>query len=179
MIDEASVAELLRVRDGRLFHREGQELEFKEQFNLAGLADYFRDFAAFANNRGGLLIFGVKDAPRVPNGLSVVSLEQFNKIDPEKITGFLLEIFSADIRWEQASFCIDGKNFGVFKIHEATTKPIIARKNEGRDLQIKNGEIYYRYGGRTQIIQYAELQNIIEHRVEQNNRQWLDLILNP
>lgn len=176
MIDEATIRELLRLKDGRLFHREGQELEFKEQFSLAGLADYFRDFAAFANNRGGLLVFGVKDAPRVPNGLSAGALEQFDRIDPERITGLLLELFSADIRWEQATFEIDGKNFGVFQIHEATTKPIIAKKNDGRDQQIKNGEIYYRYGGRTQIIQYAELQNIIDRRVEQNNRQWLDLM---
>lgn len=62
MIDELHVEELLRKKGEYLFHREGQELEFKEQFNLAGLADYFRDVAAFANNRGGYLIFGVKDS---------------------------------------------------------------------------------------------------------------------
>jgi predicted HTH transcriptional regulator len=54
------------MQDKYLYHREGQELEFKEQFNLAGLVDYFRDFAAFANNRGRYLIFGVKDSPRIP-----------------------------------------------------------------------------------------------------------------
>lgn len=70
MIDDDHIKELLRVKDKYLYHREGQELEFKEQFNLAGLADYFRDFAAFANNRGGYLIFGVKDSPRIPVGLS-------------------------------------------------------------------------------------------------------------
>ncbi len=90
MIDEAHVRELLRLKDGRLYHREGQELECKQQFNLAGLADYFRDFAAFANNRGGYLIFGVKDAPRVHIGLSGSSKSQFDKVDPEKITGYLL-----------------------------------------------------------------------------------------
>lgn len=176
MIDEVQLKELLKVKDGHLFRREGQELEFKEQFNLSGLADYFKDFAAFGNNRGGLLIFGVKDAPRLPTGLSATSLEHFKKIDPEKITGFLLDIFSADIRWEQADFEVNGKHFGVFQIMESSTKPIIAKKDEGKDQQIKNGEIYYRYGGRTQKIQYAELQNIIDHRVEQNNRQWLDLM---
>lgn len=176
MINEEDLKELLKVKDGHLFRREGQELEFKEQFSLAGLADYFRDFAAFSNNRGGLLVFGVKDAPRVPTGLSDQSLQQFNRIDPEKITGYLLDIFSADIRWDQATFTIDGKNFGVFKIEEARIKPIIAKKDEGKDQTIKNGEIYYRYGGRTQKIQYAELQNIIDRRVEQNNRQWLDLV---
>jgi Putative DNA-binding domain len=176
MIDENKIIELLKVKDGHLFRREGQELEFKEQFNLSGLADYFKDFSAFANNRGGLLIFGVKDSPRLPTGLSSVSLSQFNKIDPERISGYLLEIFSADIRWEQAVFKFDGKSFGVFEIREAATKPIIAKKDEGKDQQIKNGEIYYRYGGRTQKIQYAELQNIIEHRVGKNNHDWLDLM---
>lgn len=176
MISELQLKELLRVKDGHLFRREGQELEFKEQFNLSGLADYFRDFAAFANNRGGLLIFGVKDTPRLPTGLSKNSLEHFNKVDPEKITGFLLEVFSSDIRWEQATFQLNENYFGVFQIEESISKPVIAKKDEGKDQCIKNGEIYYRYGGRTQKIQYAELQNIIERRVEQNNRQWLDLM---
>jgi hypothetical protein len=75
MIDETHVRELLRIKGQNLFHREGQELEFKEQFNLAGLADYFRDFAAFANNKGGYLVFGVKDSPRIPIGLAPSSLE--------------------------------------------------------------------------------------------------------
>lgn len=55
MIKEEEIKNLLRINDGRLYHREGQELEFKEQFNLAGLAEYFRDFAAFSNNRGATL----------------------------------------------------------------------------------------------------------------------------
>lgn len=44
--------------DNTLYHRENSTLEFKEQFNFAGLADYLKDFAAFANNNGGYLIFG-------------------------------------------------------------------------------------------------------------------------
>ena len=176
MIDKKVIEELVKIKGSTLFHREGQELEFKEQFNLAGLADYFRDFAAFSNNRGGYLVFGIKDAPRTRAGLSAASVEQFEKIDPEKITGYLLEIFSADIRWEQALFDIGGVSIGVFKIYEADVKPVIAKKDEGKDQIIKNGEIYYRYGGRTQKIQAAELENIINKRVEQNNSQWLDLM---
>jgi hypothetical protein len=176
MIDEATIVELLRRKGDYLFHREGQEVEFKEQFNLAGLADYFRDFAAFANNRGGYLIFGVKDSPRIPEGLKPTSLDQFDKIDPQKITGYLLEIFSSDIRWEQATISLYGQHFGVFRIFEAQTKPVIAKKDEGKDQAIKSGEIYFRYGGRTQKILFAELENIINRRVEQNNDQWLDLM---
>lgn len=176
MIVEAHVLELLKLQDEKLFHREGQELEFKEQFSLAALADYFRDFAAFANNRGGHLIFGVKDKPRSLIGLSDKSIEQFEKIDPEKITGYLLELFSSEIRWEQATIKVDEMVFGVFRIHAANVKPVIARKDEGKDQTIKNGEIYYRYGGRTQKIQSAELESIISQRVAQNNQYWLDLM---
>jgi len=175
-IDEEQVMEFLRKKGSYLYHREGQELEFKVQFNLAGLADYFRDFAAFANNRGGHLIFGVQDSPRVPTGLSDTALEQFNKIDPERISGFLMEIFSSDIRWDQAIVERYSKSFGVFEIHEASTKPVIAKKNEGKDQVIRNGEIYYRYGGRTQLIRHAELENIIAARIAENNRQWQALV---
>jgi len=175
-MDEEVIKEHLKTKGKYLYHREGQELEFKEQFNLAGLANYFKDFAAFANNRGGYLIFGVKDSPRTLVGLSNSSLSQFNKIDPEIITGYILEIFSADILWEQAIIDLGRKKYGVFRVFKAHTKPIIAKKDEGRDNTIKNGEIYYRYGGRTQKIQYAELENIINDRVEKNNRQWLDLM---
>lgn len=175
-INENQIKEFLRVKGAYLFHRETQELEFKEQFNFAGLADYFRDFAAFANNRGGFLIFGVQDSPRIPSGLSQSSLDQFLKLDPEKITGFLLDIFSADIHWSSKIVSFEGKYFAVIKVSEAVAKPIIAKKDEGRDQIIKNGEIYYRYGGRTQKIQFAELENIINKRIEKNNKQWLDLM---
>jgi hypothetical protein len=177
MIEKSEIEEILRVTDsGYLFRKEGQELEFKEQFNFSSLADYFRDFAAFSNNKGGYLVFGVEDSPRIPSGLSANAIDQFDKIDPEKITGFLLNIFSGNINWEQAIFKVNDKNFGVFRIYKASTKPIIAKKDEGKDQIIKNGEIYFRYGGRTQKIQFPELEVIINKRVEQNNSQWLDLM---
>ncbi len=64
-IDRYIIEQILETRpDGTLYHRESQTLEYKESFNFAGLAEYFRDFAAFANNKGGYLIFGIKDKPR-------------------------------------------------------------------------------------------------------------------
>lgn len=92
----------------------------------------------------------------------------------KKITGFLLEDFSGNITWEHQVIEIDGLSFGVFFIEEADTKPIICKKDEADT--IKNGEIYFRYGGRTQKIQYPELEAIITHRVEKQNSQWIDLV---
>lgn len=170
------IAKILRVReDGTLYHRESQTLEFKESYNFAGLAEYFRDFAAFANNKGGYLIFGIKDRPRRERiGLNDNAIKQLEKLDPEKITGFLLEDFSGNIDWCFDVVTIDDLKYGVFYVEESTAKPIICKKDEGNI--IKNGEIYFRYGGRTQKIQYAELEAIINHRIEKQNAQWMDLI---
>lgn len=175
-MDKNRIINILKIKKQYLYHREGQELEFKEQYNFAGLAEYIRDFAGFANNRGGYIIFGIKNTPHIPVGLNTKSLTQFDKIDPEKISGFLLDLFSPNIQWEQTVIEYNGMNFGVFYVYEAQTKPVIAKKDEGKDQIIKNGEVYYRYGGRTQKIQYAELENIISRRIDQNNSQWLDLM---
>ncbi len=176
MISQEDIEKLLTVRpDGILYHRESQTLEFKESFNFAGLAEYFRDFSAFANNQGGFLIFGIKDRPRRELiGLNQNSADQLNKLDPEKISGYLLDDFAGNIEWETDVFTINNLSFGVFCIYEAKTKPIICKKDEANIL--KNGEIYFRYGGRTQKIQYAELEAIINHRIEKQNSQWIDLV---
>lgn len=169
------ISELLRLReDGNLHHRESQTLEFKESFNFAGLAEYFRDFAAFANNKGGWLIFGVKDRPkRELVGLNDKASEQLDKFDPEKISGYLLDLFSGNLSWVHDVVEVSKMKFGVFYVQEANVKPIICKKDEG---ELKNGEIYFRYGGRTQKIQYAELEAIINHRIERQNQEWIDLV---
>lgn len=169
------IEEILETReDGKLNHREGQTLEFKENFNFNGLAEYLRDFAAFANNRGGYLVFGVKDRPRRPMGLTARSKDQFDKIDPEMITGFLLADFTGHISWEHDVVNVDGKDFAYFYVAEATVKPIICKRDEGQTL--RDGDIYFRYGGRTQRIRFSELEAIINHRIEKQNNQWVDLV---
>jgi len=177
-LNEEIISELLKVKeDGNLYHRESQTLEFKESFNFAGLAEYLKDFAAFANNKGGYIIFGVKDRPnRELSGLRDRAFEQFDKLDPERISGYILDIFSSNIFWTHDVFTSRNLKFGAFYVYEAKTKPIICKKDEGKDQTLKNGEIYYRYGGRTQKIQFAELEDIITKRINQNNSSWMDLM---
>jgi hypothetical protein len=69
---------------------------------------------------------------------------------------------------------IEGKCFGYFYVAEASVKPIICKKDEGQTL--RDGDIYFRYGGRTQRIRYSELEAIINHRIEKQNSQWVDLV---
>lgn len=177
-LNKAVIEQILKVKeDGILYRRESQYLEFKESFNLAGLADYFRDFAAFSNNKGGYLVFGVKDRPRRELiGLSAKLAESFDKLDPEQISGYLLDIFSNNISWEYEIYKINNMKFAAFYVDESSQKPIICKKDEGKDQNLKNGEIYFRYGGRTQKIQFAELESIINKRIEKNNKEWIDLV---
>ena len=175
-INKKYILDILCLNGNTIEDRESEELEFKEQFSLSALHDYYRSFAGFANNKGGYLMFGVKDSPRIPAGLTEKSHDQFKKIDPQRITQDLLEIFSANIQWTQTEVVDDGKTYGVFKILESSRKPIIAKKNYGKNQSIKAGEIYYRYAGRTQKIQYAELEAIVQLRIEKNINQWMDLM---
>ena len=175
IVDEY-INEILSLNEDALDDRESEELEFKEQFSLSGLSDYYKSFAGFANNRGGHLIYGIQNSPRVPVGLTERNLDQFRNIDPQRITQDLLEVFSASIQWEQAEVAANGNIYGVFKIHEVPRKPIIAKKNHGRNQSIKAGEIYYRYAGRTQKIEYAELEAIIQGRIQQVIDQWMNLM---
>lgn len=173
VITQEKIRELLKEKSGGgLFHREQKDLEFKESFNLSGIAEYFRDFAAFANNSGGHIIFGVTDSPRKAKGLSTKSIEQFNKIDEEKISGFLNEHFAPYVDWEMDTIKLGKKTFGVLYAHKAPIKPVICKKGDDR-YTLKSGEVYYRYAGRTEVIQYSELASIIESRIKENNEQWL------
>lgn len=170
-----NLEEILKTReDGKLLRREGKSLEFKESFNFNGMAEYLRDFASFANNKGGYLVFGVKDHPRIAVGLKPTSKDQFDKIDPEMITGFLLETFTGHIDWEHDVVEVNGKYYGYFYVEEAKEKPIICKKDEGgKEKILKESAIYYRYNGRTQIIRYSELEAIINNRIKEQNQQWV------
>jgi len=169
------IGEILRLdsREKYIFHRESKNLEFKENFNHAGWDDYLKNFSAFANHCGGYLVFGVKDKPKEANGLTEKSAEMFESIDEEFISGELNKLFAPSINWAKQTIEIYGKYFGIIYIEEGRIKPVIAKQDEG---SIKNGEVYYRYAGRTQKIEYGELNEIIENRIAQNSSQILSLV---
>jgi hypothetical protein len=175
MITDEKISELLKLKsDGSLYHREAKDLEFKESFNLAGIGEYLRDFSAFANNQGGYLIFGVTNSPRELKGLSEKSRKQFNEIDEERISGFVNDFFSPYVDWESRTYESAGKFFGVFYVYKSNQKPVICKKDH-LDI-LKNGCVYYRYAGRTQVIGFSELANIIENRVKVNNELWIQKV---
>lgn len=118
--------------------------------------------------RGGYIVFGVGDKPRILIGLTN---DRFDSIDPAVISGFLNDTFSAELQWETHIHSFREKRFGLIFVNEALDKPIISTRSVGDE--IKEGEIYYRYHGRSEKIKYPELKNILEMQRRRELEMWL------
>lgn len=160
----------------RIINREGTTIEFKESYNHGGMAQYFRAIAAFANNSGGYILFGVGDKPRRLLGLGEKSLKQFEELKVEEFTKNLLDYFSPEIKWDHCTFEFREKSFGVIYVYPLGRKPCICKKHyddSNPKYSLKEGDIYYRYGGRSERIRYEELSAIIDESRKNEERQWL------
>ena len=160
----------------RIINREGTTIEFKETYNHGSMAQYFRAIAAFANNSGGYILFGVGDKPRCLKGLKEKSLKQFEELKVDEFTKNLSEYFSPEIKWDHCTFEFHEMSFGVIYIYPLMRKPCICKKHyddTNPKYTLKEGDIYYRYGGRSERIRYEELSAIIEESRKAEERQWL------
>ena len=170
-----SFQEIISIKEnGRMKHRESKKLEFKANFNFGSMHEYSKTLAAFANSAGGVIVFGVKDSPRNPSGMSNDNLL---KVDPAKITNYLNEHFSPEIDWEMFDFEVDGNTFGVILIHESRYKPVVCKK-ETKGQKAREGDIFYRYSGRSERIKFPELQSILEENRQTEQRKWMEHIQN-
>lgn len=158
---------------GTLKSRESNTVEFKQSFNKGNTAKYAKTMAAYANNRGGYILFGVKDNPRAVIGLTN---NNFDNMSQEDFTEAINSLFAPAMEWECGIVTVDipkknangetiaeQKKIGWIFTEEAEQKPIIAQKaNEGE--KIASGDIYYRYRARTQKVRFAEMSRIIVER---------------
>lgn len=164
---------------GILKSRESNTVEFKESFNKASTAKYAKTMAAYSNNRGGYIIFGVKDKPRTIVGLKNSNFENLNQ---EQFSEAVNSLFAPAMEWDCGMFIFetpshDEKSSIQFKIgwiytEEAELKPIIAQKsNDGE--KINSGDTFYRYRARSEKIKYAEMQRIIDERAKKERDRLL------
>ncbi|MGI6725513.1 MAG: ATP-binding protein [Christensenellales bacterium] len=169
-----------RNPNNTLKSRESNTVEFKESFNKANTAKYAKTMAAFSNNRGGYIIFGVKDNPR-----SIIGLKNsnFDNLNQEQFSDAINSLFAPAIDWECGLLVIDMKtdngemvNFKIGWIYtsKAEYRPIIAQKsNDGE--KIVSGDIFYRYRARSEKIKFAEMSQIIEERTAKEREGLLKL----
>ena len=157
---------------GHLKHRESFDLDFKSNFHYGdSLIDYVKSMEGMANNKGGEIVFGVADKPRIPKGLDN---DKFEKCDPKTFNQVIQEYFSHEIHWDMNSFEFKGKTFGRIVIHESIVKPVICKKTNGK--LVREGAIYYRYRGETKEINFTELFQLIEDERRKEKMLWMNHI---
>lgn len=156
------------IHTNRLVSRENSRLEYKETFNWGSRAKYAKTMAAFANNDGGFIVFGVKNSPHALVGIDV---DRFDAFDPEKAAAYLNSAFAPEIPWEVFRIEVAGAQLGVFAVSPVTARPVVCLKTDGQEL--READIYYRYRGRSERIRYPELQALLTERQERERDAWL------
>lgn len=130
---------------GYIKKRESFDLEFKQNFQGGdNILKYLKTLVGMANNKGGQIIFGVKDKPHLPIGMSNT---KFRDTDPATIDRLSREYFSPELIWQGTIIEIDGKEYAQITVLEAENKPIICKKN--RDSILREAAVYYRYRAET------------------------------
>jgi len=156
---------------GHLKCRERNDLEYKETFGLGSWASYAKTMAAFANNVGGYILFGIKDNPREVVGVN----NAFEDFKQEKFTEALNALFSPEIQWDVGCVEINGKKVGYIYTWESENKPVIAQKGESSE-KINSGDIYYRYRAKNGKIQFPEMRKIIDDSTKKEQERIFKLI---
>lgn len=186
---EAKVRKVLSRKNskGYLKSRESFTIDFKEAFQKKSTIVYARTMAAFANNKGGYIIFGVKDSPRQLIGLKN---DKFDNFSQERFSESINSVFAPALEWKSGSFSYTPKavvdsetsenrmslemQFGWIYTWPAENKPIIAIRNFDEE-KIKEGDVFYRYQSRTERIKYAEMNQIIEERISRERKNLIRL----
>lgn len=142
---------------------ETDQIECKESYNKHWAKDYIRPIMAFANNKGGYLVFGVKDKTWEIKG---IDSKTFKQMDRKDATQAFLHNLSCAIDFDTALLKFGSKSIGIVYISPTivTLMPIMAI-NQNNSSNTSPGQIYYRYQAENNLIRPAELQKIIEERI--------------
>ena len=144
----------------RLAITETDVIECKQSFGSQHwVNNCIRAIAAFSNNKGGYLAFGIKDKTWEIIG---INRDKFKAFDRKNLNQVLRSSLSSGIEFDMGTFVCDGKTIGVMHILPARIKPVMLIKNVSGTTE---GQIYYRYQGENRLIAPTELQHIIEERI--------------
>lgn len=152
----------------RIISRESGWLEFKESFNWGSRDKYTKSMAAFANNRGGYIVFGIKDKPRDLVGLQN---DNFETMDEKIITTYLNSVFSPEIIFDKFVITVQSQSIGILYAHQAKTKPVVCLKNGN---ELKECDIYYRYNASSEKIKYSELKMLFDTIRKEERKVWME-----
>jgi hypothetical protein len=168
----SKIFDIVLDNKGHLRKRESFDLEFKQNFQMGdNLVKYIKSLVGMANNKGGQIIYGIKDKPRLALGMTN---NRFREVDTATIDRLIREYFSHELIWGLETIEFDNKEFGQIWVEESEYKPIICKKN--KDDIIREGAIYYRYRGEAKEIEFAELNDMLQKERDKEKNMWMQHI---
>lgn len=142
---------------------ETDQIECKETFGgQHWINNCMRAIAAFANNKGGYIAFGVKDKTWEITG---VDEKKFKGFDRKDLNQAIRACLSCGIDFDTTTMTFGNKAIGIMYIHPAKLKPVMFIK-QNSTAGAAEGHIFYRYQGENRLIAPAELQKLLEERLK-------------
>jgi hypothetical protein len=164
----------------RFRHGESDCHECKESFGFKHSDKWLRAIAALANNKGGYILFGVRDkstddGAATSTSYKVVGLSssEFANADVVSFTKQIKAIFDPTPQVTIRVIEIGGMSVGVIHVSVHPSRPIIATKAEGN---IKEGDILFRYAGQSARIKYSDLRALLDERDRQARTAILPMV---
>lgn len=174
-MDKNSLLQLASVEPS-----ENEHLDFKREFSpekkAAFWAEVVKDIVAFANTKGGVLVFGIEDDGSVStfDCSALMALDQATLVDQvRKYTDVNHKgLYISEVIREKKSFpCIVVEPIGVplvfTKVGTYETEPG-KQKNA-----FSVGTIYVRHGSKSEPCTRADLQHWIDAELDNQREQWL------
>ncbi|OJV14275.1 MAG: hypothetical protein BGO21_16140 [Dyadobacter sp. 50-39] len=147
---------------------ESDQIEFKQSLQTHSQTidkQYMKPISAFANNRGGVLIFGVspeKELKGIKDSQENLDNSWFSSAVRQNLDG------AVDFTFFTHRYL--GAVIGFLIIEEAKTKPIIVKSDAG---EIKVGDIYFRYPAQSAKINAGDLRHLIMEEITMKTQRLL------
>lgn len=152
----------------RVASREGKHREFKRQPAAGDMLRYGKTLAAFSNTDGGVIVFGVTNAPR-----SIVGINDAFQ-DEADWANSLRSAFAPEIDFAFREYVVGDRSVVVIGVDRGRDLPIVCLRDSsvervvnGRvrsEALLQQGAIYYRQAGQTRPIHHLELRTMLERR---------------
>lgn len=152
----------------RVASREGKHREFKRQPAAGDMLRYGKTLAAFSNTDGGVIVFGVTDAPRTIVGIDDAFPDEANWANS------LRNAFAPEIDFAVREYAVGGRTVIAVGVDRGRNLPVVCLRDSsvervvnGRarsEALLQQGAIYYRQAGQTRPIHHLELHTMLERR---------------
>lgn len=180
-LDETLIRSLFAERGGA-WHLAGGETdrhECKTSFGMKHPGAWLRALAALANNAGGYVFFGVRDAPA--DGAKgqhheVVGLatDEFSRTDPAVLARRVKSVFDPTPAFRTRTLTFAGRTVGVMYVERHRSRPVMATRQDGE--RIGEGDIFFRYPGQSARIKYSDLRAMLDARDAEARAEILPMV---